>query len=161
MIVKEDQLGETRNVFDDSNMNITIQGKKHLGAAIGSNKYREEYVKDIINDWNNQLILLSSIVKSEPQAAYSAFVSGFKSKLNYVMGTSPGISQFLCPLEDRNRNKFIPAITGGHICSNNERRLLSLSTRYGKLAIPTFYELAETELKILAKHVRTHTINGH
>ena len=67
------------------------------------------------------------------------------------MGTSPGISQFLCPLEDRNRNKFIPAITGGHTCSNNERRLLSLSTRYGKLAIPTFYELAETELKILAK----------
>ena len=55
LIVQEDQLGETRNVFDDSNMNIR---KKHLGAAIGSNKYREEYVKDLINDWNNQLILL-------------------------------------------------------------------------------------------------------
>ena len=67
------------------------------------------------------------------------------------MRTNPGISEFLYPLEETVRYKFIPAITGGHICSNNERRLLSLSTRYGKLAIPTFYELAETELKILAK----------
>ena len=61
-------------------MSITIEGKRHLGAVIGSNKYREEYVKVLINDWNNQLALLSPIAESLPQTAYSAFVSGFKSK---------------------------------------------------------------------------------
>ena len=61
-------------------MSITIEGKRHLGAVIGSNKYREEYVKVLINDWNNQLALLSPIAESQPQTAYSAFVSGFKSK---------------------------------------------------------------------------------
>ena len=35
-------------------------------------------MKDLVNDWNNQLILLSSIAESQPQAAYSAFVCGFK-----------------------------------------------------------------------------------
>ena len=52
LIVKEDKLGEARNIFNDSNVNITIEGKIHLGAVIGSNEYREEYVKDLANDWN-------------------------------------------------------------------------------------------------------------
>ena len=128
LIVKEDKLGEARNVFNDSNVYITIEGKRHLGAVIGSNEYREEYLKDLVNDWNNQLVLLSSIAESQPQTVYSAFVSDFKSKLSYFIGAIPGISQFLYPLEETVRNKFIPAITGGHICSNNERRLFQLAT---------------------------------
>ena len=104
-------------------------------------------MKDLVNDWNNQLVLLSSVAESQPQASYSAFGSGFKSKLNYLMRTIPGINRFLYPLEETVRNKFIAAITGGHICSNNERRLLSLPTRYGGLAIPIFYELTETEFE--------------
>ena len=62
--VKEDKLGEARNVFNDSNVNITIEEKRRLGAVIGSNKYREEYMKDLVNDWNNQLVLLSSIAEN-------------------------------------------------------------------------------------------------
>ena len=120
LIVKQDKLREARNVFNDSNVYITIERKRHLGAVIGSNEYRQEYLKDLVNNWNNQLVLLSSIAESQPQAAYSAFVSDFKSKLRYFMGTIPGISQFLYPLEETVRNKFIPAITGGYICSNNE-----------------------------------------
>ena len=145
LIVKEDKLGEARNVFNDLNVYITIEGKRHLGAVIRSNEYREEYMKDLVNDWNNQLVLLSSISESQPQTVYSAFVSDFKSKLSYFMGAIPGVSQFLYALEETVRKKFIPAITGGHICSNNEPRVLSVPTRYSRLAIPMFYELAETE----------------
>ena len=101
-------------------MNITIKGKRRFGVVIGINEYRKEYLKDLVNDWNNQLVLLLSIAGSQPQAAYSAFVSDFKSKLSCFMRTILCISQFLYPLEDTVRNKFIPAITGGHICSNNE-----------------------------------------
>ena len=93
------------------------------------------------------IVLLSPIAESQPQTAYSAFAIDFKSKRNYFMGTIPGFSQFLYPLEETVRNKFIPAITGRHICCNNEQRLLSIPTRYGGLAIPIFYELAETEFK--------------
>ena len=145
MTIQEEKLGEVKNVFSNSNVNITIEGKRHLDEFIGSNEYREEYVKDLVNDWNNQLILLSPIAESQPQVAYLAFASGFKSKLNYFMRTIPGISQFLYPLEETVRHKFIPAITGGHICNNTERQLLSLPTRW--LPIPIFYELGEAELE--------------
>ena len=90
-------------------------------------------------------------LESQPQAAYSTFVSGFKSMLNYFIRTIPGISQFLYPLEETVRNKFVSTITRGHICSNNKRSLLSLPTRYSGLAIPIFYELAETEFKNFRK----------
>ena len=63
----------------------------------------------------------------------------------------PAISQFLYPLEETVRNKFIPVITEGHICNNTEQQLLSLPTRYSELAIPIFYELAEAEFENSSK----------
>ena len=84
---------------------------KYILAVIGSNQHRKEYLKDLVNDWKNQLVLLSSIADSQPQAAYSAFVSHFRSKLSCFTRTIPGISQFLYPLEETVRSKFIPAIT--------------------------------------------------
>ena len=76
---------------------VTSQKLVKEDAVIGINEYRKEYVKDLINDWNNQIVMLSSIAESQPQIAYSAFVSGFKSKLNYFMRTISSISQFLYP----------------------------------------------------------------
>ena len=83
--------------------------------------------------------------ETEPQTAYLAFVSGLKSKLNYFLRTIPNIRHLLLPLEGTIRNKFIPPVTGYHICSDKERVLISLPTRYGGLAIPIFYETAEFE----------------
>ena len=56
------------------------------------------------------------------------------------MRTIPDISHHLVSLEEKFRNRFIPVITGGHICNDNKGRLLSLPTRFGRLSIPTFYE---------------------
>ena len=64
-----------RNIFNNSNI-----GKRLLGAGIGSNECGEKYVKNFVNDWNNQLVLLLSIPESQIQVAYLAFVSGFKTK---------------------------------------------------------------------------------
>ena len=41
--------------------------------------------------------------------------------------------------------KFIPAITGGILITENERKLLSLAPRFGGLGIPIFEELCEIE----------------
>ena len=61
------------------------------------------------------------------------------------MRTIPDISNLLIPIKDTIRNRFIPSITGGRICSEEEQRLLSLPTRRGGLAISIFDEQAEVE----------------
>ena len=50
--------------------------------------------------------MLSTKAENQPQAAYSAFVSGFKNKLSYFMRTIPDISNLLIPIEDINRNRY-------------------------------------------------------
>ena len=58
------------------------------------------------------------------------------------MRTIHEISHHLVSLEETLRNRFIPAITGTHICNDNDRKLLPLPTRFGGIAIPIFYEQA-------------------
>ena len=41
LIVKEDQLPNTTTLFDNSNVNITVTGKRHLGAIVGIFDVRE------------------------------------------------------------------------------------------------------------------------
>ena len=44
------------------------------------------------------------------------------------------------------RSRFIPAITGGHICSDAEWVLLSPSVKVDGLGLQNLYEVANTEL---------------
>ena len=103
-----------QKVFANSRVNITAEGKRHLDAVIESTEYRDQHVKDSGKDWDNQLTILSTIAEIQPQAAFLAFASGFKSKLNYFLKTVPNIRYLLLPLERTIRNMFIPVVTGCH-----------------------------------------------
>ena len=59
LIVKEDQLPSAITLFDNSNVNITVEGKRLLGAIVGSDSYKCEYVDSLVKDWNSQLCMLS------------------------------------------------------------------------------------------------------
>ena len=58
------------------------------------------------------------IAKTEPQAAYSSFITAFKHKPSYIMRTLPDISDQLNQLDEVIASELIPAITGGINCSN-------------------------------------------
>ena len=100
---------EAQNLFANSRVNITAEGKIHLGAVIGSIEYRDEYVKYLVKNWDNQLTILSTIAETQPQATYLAFASGFKSKLSYFLRTIPNIRHLLLPLEKNNLKGVYPS----------------------------------------------------
>ena len=140
LVVKEKYLENAVETLRESEVKIAAEGKNHLGAATGREDFKASYVKSLANDCINQPNLLSKI---EPQSAYSAYLGGFKGKLTYYMRTIPCIKDYLAPLII----KFIPSITGGHICSNDERVLLSVPARFGGLGIPLFHENAGIEFE--------------
>ena len=128
-----------------------------MGGFIGTKEGVEKYARDLVADWTDQLETLSQIAKSEPQAAYSAFTARFRHKLSYFIRTipelhTPGILQ---PFDDKINNVFIPAITEGHICSRDDRRLLSLPVRMGGMGIPIFSDSAVAEYQN-SKNVTTY-----
>ena len=57
----------------------------------------------------------------------------------------PNIKQHLKRLDAVVDNVFIPVITDGHLCTTDERLLLSLPVKKGGLAIPIFSTMADFE----------------
>ena len=145
LIVKSQLVREAEKLFENTKINITKNGKRYLGAAIGSQEYRDEYIIKKTNQIANELNKLCEIGNLEPQAEYSCFVSGFKHKLNYIMRTIPDISHLLKPINDIILAKLIPAITDGIKINQIEKKLLSLPAKYGGLAIPIFAKVSDDE----------------
>ena len=48
-------------LFDNSNVNTTVEEKKRLVAIVGSDSYKREYANDLAKDWNSQVCMLSTV----------------------------------------------------------------------------------------------------
>ena len=145
LIVKPDYYDSANSVFKDTGVKITKEGKRHLGAAIGTNDYREEYIREKIDNWRSELKILVEIANTEPQAAYSCYVAGYKNKFTYYMRTVPDIGHLFREIDELIDTKLIPSFINGRQVSKMERKLLSLPCKYGGLGIPICSELAEQE----------------
>ena len=145
LIVKAETEEMAREIFRGTRIKITIEGRKYLGGFIGSKSGCGEYEEELVNSWCEQLRVLSKIAKTEPQAAYAAFVNGYKHKLTYHIRTLPNIKQHLTRLDALVDQLFILAITDDHTCSDDERLLIPLPVKKGGLAIPIFFSIAELE----------------
>ena len=104
--------------FKDTNIQIFSEGQRHLGAVIGSVKYKHDYIQEKIDLWTRELRVLCKIASTEPHAAYTGFITGFKHKVSYYMRTIPNISDQLKKFDDVVSTEFLPAITGGINCSD-------------------------------------------
>jgi len=46
LIVKEEFMQQAETLFADTNVQVTSSGNKHLGACVGSEVYKTEYVEE-------------------------------------------------------------------------------------------------------------------
>ena len=157
LVVKPEKYEEALQVFANTGINVTKEGRKYLGGYVGTRKASAEYVEELRDEWIAQLIELSNIAKSEPQAAYSAFTAGFQHKMTYFIRTIPNLADILKPLDDCIDNKLIPAITEGRVLSEADRILVSLPVRYGGLGIPIYREMCAPEFENSKKATQTLT----
>ena len=135
LIVKEEHESKAKELFADTDVHITINGKRHLGAAIGAKSFTEEYVSRKVGEWVNEIKSLSTIALTQPHAAYAAFTHGLSSHWTYISRTIPEIQDLLQPLETAIHQHFIPALTGRDACSALERDLLALPTKLGGMGL--------------------------
>ena len=145
IITKEDLIPYATKIFEGTGIKMTSEGQRHLGAALGKPSFRASFMQENVNEWSKEIHILSEIARTEPQAAYAAFVAGYKHKISYCMRTIPGIEDQLKNLDDIVTSEFIPAITNGINCSPHLRKLLSLPPKLGGLGIPIFSDMAKTE----------------
>ena len=146
LIVKPCREEEARELFAGTAINATTEGQKHLGAALGSRSYLEEYVNDKVVDWVNEVKRLAEFAVSQPQACFAAFTFGLKHRWTYFLRTLPHIDTLLEPLERALAEVLIPSITERN-CSPTERDLLEIPVRLGGLGFLNPVENAGSEYK--------------
>ena len=117
-------------------MEITREGQRHLGAALGTQTFVEAYVTSKVQEWVREVKQLAKIANSQPHAAYAALTHGLTSKWSYLSRTIPDIGDLFLPLEHTIRYDLLPALTGRSGFTDQERDLFALPTRLGGLGIP-------------------------
>ena len=128
---KGEKLHDATVLFTGTSIKITTDGKRHLGAAIGSEDFKISYIEDKVDEWCKRVMKLADIAKSQPQAAYAGYIFGEQHKF---MRTLPNIADTLKRLDDVIANELIPSLFGTNI-SANEREILSLLIRDGGLGV--------------------------
>ena len=146
MVVKSEYLDEATALFQDTGIRITTAGHSILGEAVGTPSFVDDYLAAKVEMWKEEMEALVNIAEIYPHAAYAAFIHSIKGKWQFIMRTVDNVSKVFQPIEDIITEKFIPALTGRSHCSSEERKLLSLPTRYGGLNIINPVEEASIQL---------------
>ena len=135
LIVKNPaNLSEAKRIFQDMNIIITSDGERHLGAVVGSEDFKKQFIEEKVGKWVKDIRKLSSFAAEDPQSAYAAYTKGICHRWTYVQRTVPQIGALFEPLEACIRNEFLPALIGRAV-SNTERRILALPPRLGGIGI--------------------------
>ena len=116
-------------------ISVTEEGKRHLGAAIGTQAFVVGYIERKVSEWVNAVERLSSIAHTQPHAPYAAFTHGLMSKWTYITRAISNIGDLLSPLEDVSRRKFLTSLTGQNVFNDATRELMALPVRLGGLEI--------------------------
>ena len=95
LIVKVEYLEYAKQVFDGTGLQITTEGKRHLGAVVGTEDFKNEYVAGKIEDWIEELAALEKIAQVDPHIAYCAYVQAIQHRYTYVLRTIPNIKDHL------------------------------------------------------------------
>ena len=113
----ETQENLARKLFNGIKIKTTSTDASHMGVTVGSEKFKQKYVKMKVKEITEELEKLSKTGHrtSEPHAAYPALTHGWKHKWTYLSRTIPGIGVVMRSVENCIRYSCIPATTNGNI----------------------------------------------
>ena len=143
LIVKTQDLAAEANDIFEGKVNVTTDGKRHLGAVIGSKEYKDQYCEQKVAKWKEELELLSTIAKSHPHSAYIAYTKGYKSKFTFYMRTIESFEEYVDPIHDVLRDAFLPTLFGqGEPLPEHLQEVITLTAAQGGLGITSLREEA-------------------
>ena len=133
-IVQPEKERAAKEIFSERAINMTTEGRKHLGAAISSRDFLEEYIREKVEEWVAQVTRLAELATTQPQSSYAAVVFGLRHRWTHFFRTLPDIAPFLKPLGRAVADLLVLSITE-HVTTQEERDLLELPVRLGGLGL--------------------------
>ena len=110
--MKNDNLAIATNLFSDTDIQVSTEGHRYLGASLGSKSFIGSYITAKVSEWSAEIYKLAELANTQPQAAYGAFTQGLIGRWVFIMRMVPNIGDLLSPLEHAIRHHFLPALLG-------------------------------------------------
>ena len=112
LVPKPEHAEKAEQLFAGTNVSICL-GKCCLGVAIGSKFFTQEYVRNKVCTWVEDVKCLHGIYCCHtPAFSVCAFTHGLSSWWTFVSRTMSDIQHLLVPLEHAIHEFLIPALTG-------------------------------------------------
>ena len=139
-----DDVRQANAIFENTGIKLKLDGHRYLGAALGTQAFKESFVKEKVKKWVDDILELSEIAIDNPQIALTAYTKGICHRWAYIQRTIGGISNLFTPLEECIKETFLPSVIGRKV-SDAERKIFSLPVRYGGLGVANPVETCERE----------------
>ena len=96
LIIKDPtKLNQAKEMFTDTQIKFTAEGKIHLGAVIGSEDFHEQYINEKVDEWCTEVEKLAKFAETEPHGAFAACIHGEQHRFTFVLRTIPGMEKKL------------------------------------------------------------------
>ena len=107
LIKDSSQMQAAQKIFKGDGIKITDQAERLLGSVIGTESFREQYIKNKVESWVKDLQSFSKYAQDDLQAAYSAITKVLSSRWTHFQRTVPDASELFEPLENAIRDQLI------------------------------------------------------
>ena len=119
----------------DTGVQFTTEGRRYLGAAIGSSDFVKSYVIGKVKEWTDELFRDCPFSATCGLFCCDSCMHGLLGRWIFLSRTLLDIGGLLSPLEQGIRLHLLPSLTGKGTFSDVERQLISLPSRLGGLGI--------------------------
>ena len=157
LLVKHGHFSVARDLFVDTEVNITFPGSPYLGGPLGTEDYMENFVCSKVNQWNRILFALSEFSTMSTACCLRCPYSLAGKQMALLMSDHTNIHHLLEPLETTIRTKLIPAVTDRAPPNECLRNLFALPVGHGSLGIPSTTNLSsefKNSLKVFAPLIK-------
>ena len=103
---------QKKKKIQNSNIKLTCEGKRQLGAAIGTDEFKITYANEKLEEWYKGMKNLLKLAKSQPHAAFSAFIHGEQHKFPYFLRILRGMNEIRKPFDKNIMETFLLEIFG-------------------------------------------------
>lgn len=121
----------------------TAEGTKYLGGAIGTTRFKHQFMTEKISKINEKVTRLTRVAKTSPHAAYHLFTSSVKYEYTYLQRI--GMDESLTSNIEVSCKRLVEGLVGQKIPNEKTLQQISNPTRYGGLAINTCRWAEETK----------------
>ena len=114
ILTKSEHADKAKEIFEDTGITISAEGRCYLGELWAcTTPFMLQFIERKVEEWTEEVKVLSEFTITQPHAAYAAFTHGLSSRWNYLLRVtnweahSMITTELLDPLETVIRSQFI------------------------------------------------------